>query len=421
MKYKASEILQFVEENDVKFIRLAFCDVYGHQKNIAIMPDELPRAFETGISFAASAVEGFMNVKESDLFLIPDPSTLTVLPWRPSHGRVVRFFCDIRHPDGTPFAGDGRQLLKQAVAELNALGLTCQVGTECEFYLFELDEKGNPTSIPQDRAGYCDIAPLDRGENVRREICLTLEEMGIKPESSHHEHGPGQNEVDFRYSDALTAADNVIHFESVVKTIANRNGLCASFMPKPLADAWGSGLHINLSLFRDGVNIFRTDGYSHNQEAESFIAGILDRICEITLFLNPITNSYRRLGNSEAARIYILVPSKSIAAHSNPCDSGREKPDGASITGSSLQSLFGLHPVDQGRIGRHSRTQEAASPLKSGFVYGQRGGTSDIAKAAQVFKRSAGRGGKEYISATGHAGENTIVLLEGQKGTVEAV
>lgn len=300
MKYKASEILQFVEENDVKFIRLAFCDVYGHQKNIAIMPDELPRAFEKGISFAASAVEGFMNVKESDLFLIPDPSTLTVLPWRPSHGRVVRFFCDIRHPDGTPFAGDGRHLLKQAVAELNALGLTCQVGTECEFYLFELDEKGNPTSIPQDRAGYCDIAPLDRGENVRREICLTLEEMGIKPESSHHEHGPGQNEVDFRYSDALTAADNMIHFESVVKTIANRNGLCASFMPKPLADAWGSGLHINLSLFRDGVNIFRTDGFSHNQEAESFIAGILDRICEITLFLNPITNSYRRLGNSEA-------------------------------------------------------------------------------------------------------------------------
>lgn len=300
MDYTMTEVLQFIKENDVKFIRLAFCDIFGNQKNVSIMPEELPRAFEYGISFDASAVSGFMNVEESDLFLVPDPVTLSVLPWRPSHGRVVRFFCNIRHPDGAPFEGDGRYILKKTLGEIETSGYNCQIGAECEFYLFQLDEKGLPTIVPHDAAGYCDIAPLDKAENVRREICLTLEEMGIKPESSHHEQGPGQNEVDFKYGDALTAADNMVTFKSVVKTIAARNGLHASFMPKPLPDKSGSGLHINLSLFKNGLNIFNNRGKQHGEVPEQFIAGVMSKIPEITVFLNPLTNSYARFGKFEA-------------------------------------------------------------------------------------------------------------------------
>lgn len=302
MDYTMAEVLQFIQENDVKFIRLAFCDIFGMQKNISIMPNELPRAFETGISFDASVVKGFMNVEESDLFLCPDPATLAVLPWRPSHGRVVRFFCDIKKPGGVLFEGDGRYLLKNAVKRAADMGYICKIGPECEFYLFEMDENGNPTRIPHDKAGYCDIAPLDKGENVRREICLALEEMGILPESSHHEQGPGQNEIDFKYSDALSAADNLVTFKSVVKAIAARNGLYASFMPKPFENRSGSGLHINLSLFKNGFNIFKTREEGHSQDAESFIAGVMERIPEITAFLNPLTNSYRRFGGFEAPK-----------------------------------------------------------------------------------------------------------------------
>lgn len=302
MDYTKQEVLQFVRENDVKFIRLAFCDIFGVMKNISIMADELDRAFEDGISFDASVVKGFMNIEESDLLLFPEPSTLEVLPWRPQQGRVVRFFCEIRHPDGRVFEGDGRYLLKQTVEKASQLGYVCQIGPECEFYLFEMDEKGIPTKIPHDQAGYFDIAPLDKGENVRREICLTLKEMGIRPESSHHEQGPGQNEIDFRYSDALLAADQVITFKSVVKTIAARNGLFASFMPKPLKGFSGSGMHINMSLRKNGINIFKSNGYEHSPEAEQFIAGIMQRIGEITLFLNPLTNSYDRFGQFEAPK-----------------------------------------------------------------------------------------------------------------------
>lgn len=302
MNYTVAEVLQFVEENDVKFIRLQFCDMFGAVKNIAIMADELPRAFERGVSFDASAVKGFMNMEESDLFLHPDPSTLAVLPWRPQQGRVARFFCDVKRADGETFDGDGRTLLKAAVKRALDKGYVCEVGSECEFYLFELDESGNPTKRPHDHAGYLDIAPLDRGENVRREICLTLENMGIIPESSHHEQGPGQNEVDFRHADALTAADNLVTFKTVVKTMANRNGLYASFLPKPLEGFSGNGLHINLSLFHNGLNIFKTEPDVHSQEAESFIAGILQRVREITLFLNPLMNSYQRFGTFEAPK-----------------------------------------------------------------------------------------------------------------------
>lgn len=302
MNYTMNEVLKFIKENDVKFIRLAFCDIFGTQKNISIMPDELPRAFEYGISFDASAISGFMNVEESDLFLVPDPVTLSVLPWRPSHGRVVRFFCNIRHQDGTPFEGDGRYTLKKAIRQAEALGYNCKIGSECEFYLFQTDEKGMPTTVPHDFGGYCDIAPMDKGENVRREICLTLEEMGIKPESSHHEQGPGQNEVDFKYSDVLTAADNLVTFKSVVKTVAARNGLHASFMPKPLPEKSGSGLHINISLFKNGLNVFNNRGKEYGQIPEEFIAGVMAKLPEMTAFLNPLPNSYTRFGKFEAPK-----------------------------------------------------------------------------------------------------------------------
>lgn len=300
MNITENEVLQFVDQNDVKFIRLAFFDIFGTMKNISIMPSELPRAFESGILFDASCIKGFMNVDESDLLLFPDPCTLTVLPWRPQQGRVVRLYCNIKYPDGQAFVGDGRKILKNALLDAQDDGYTVQIGTECEFYLFELDENGNPTSKPQDFGGYCDVAPADKGENVRREICLTLEEMGIQPETSHHESGPGQNEIDFKYSNALYTADNLQTFKSVVKSVSSRNGLFASFMPLPIKDSYGSGLHINFSLLNNGINIFKTDDSEHNENAEHFIAGILNRVREITLFLNPITNSYSRFGRGEA-------------------------------------------------------------------------------------------------------------------------
>lgn len=302
MNYTVSEVIQFIEENDVKFIRLAFCDIFGTQKNLSIMPGELARAFDTGISFDASAFYGFASVNDSDLLLFPDPATLDVLPWRPSQGRVVRFYCDIKCPDGRRFDWDGRQILAQAVTRARNMDLTCAFGTECEFYLFERDENGTPTTIPHDHASYFDIAPLDKGENVRRQICLTLEEMGIQPECSHHEHGPGQNEIDFKYSHALEAADNFITFKSVVKTMAAANGLFASFLPKPLEGKPGNGLHINLSLFQNGKNMFETTQMHHNKLCESFIAGILQRAAELTVFLNPLTNSYARIGAFEAPK-----------------------------------------------------------------------------------------------------------------------
>lgn len=302
MTYTMKEVSQFVKENDVKFIRLAFCDILGIQKNISIMPDELDRAFETGISFDASSISGFMNVEKSDLFLYPDPSTLNILPWRPHQGRVARFFCDIKHPDQRDFEGNTRSILKKAVQRAAQMGYECKIGSECEFYLFETDEKGNPTDVPYDNGGYLDIAPLDKCENVRREICLTLEQMGIKPESSHHEQGPGQNEIDFRYSDPLTAADNFITFKSVVKVVATMYGLFASFMPKPILDKSGNGLHINLSLSKNGKNIFSTVDSNDISDAKSFIAGVLEKIHEITAFSNPTTNSYARFGSFEAPK-----------------------------------------------------------------------------------------------------------------------
>ena len=290
MKYSKDEILQYLREEDVKFIRLAFCDVFGKRKNISVMPEELPRAFEHGIAFDASSIAGFGDETRSDLFLHPEPETITALPWRPEHGRVVRMLSHITHPDGTPFDGDTRYLLQNAIAEAARRGLSFSFGAEQEFYLFQLDENGQPTKIPCDQAGYMDIAPEDRGENVRREVCLTLEQMGLRPESSHHEAGPGQNEIDFRYADALTAADRAMIFQTAVKTVAHRNGYHADFSAKPLEGAPGNGFHINLSAQPlPGDDVFR-----------AMIAGVLAHVEEMTVFLNPTENSYLRLGQQKA-------------------------------------------------------------------------------------------------------------------------
>ena len=290
MKYSKEEVLQYVREEDVKIIRLAFCDVFGKQKNISIMPEELPRAFEYGIAFDASAIAGFGDETRCDLLLHPDPETLMLLPWRPEHGKVVRMFSSISYPDGTTFDCDTRSLLKKAIEDAKNAGYAFAFGAEQEFYLFELDEKNKPTKIPYDEAGYMDIAPEDRGENIRREICLTLEQMGIRPESSHHEEGPGQNEIDFRYSDALTAADNAMTFQTVVKTVARRNGLCADFSAKPLENEPGNGFHINMSVKPSDAS----------ENLCYMIAGVLDKVEEMTAFLNPTENSYKRFGQIKA-------------------------------------------------------------------------------------------------------------------------
>ena len=292
MMYSVNEIMQYVAEEDVKFIRLAFCDVFGRQKNVSIMPQELKRAFEYGVVIDGSAIAGFGGDVQSDLLLHPDASTLAVLPWRPEHGRVIRMFCSVSLPDGTPFEADTRMLLRRAIMDAAKAGVSFAFGSEMEFYLFKLDENGEPTRIPHDCAAYMDIAPQDKGENVRREICLTLEQMGIMPEGSHHEEGPGQNEIDFRYSDPLTAADDAITFRAVVNTIAALNGLSADFSPKPLKDSAGNGMHINISA----------RGGDDRDVMPQIIAGILKHISEITLFLNTVEDSYRRFGGFKAPR-----------------------------------------------------------------------------------------------------------------------
>ncbi|MBQ9067172.1 MAG: glutamine synthetase [Clostridia bacterium] len=292
--YSCEDVLTYVEEENVRFIRLAFCDIDGTMKNIAIMPSELRRAFSEGFPFDSANINGFNKYVKSNLYLHPDPSTLSILPWRPADGRVVRMFCNVTYPDGTPFEADGRSILQNAIRYSLEQGISCSFGNESEFYLFKTDEDGEPTKEPFDHAGYLDIAPLDRGENIRREICFMLSDMGIIPESSHHESGPGQHEVDFKYSDPLTAAENAITLQSVVRTIAMREGLYADFSPKPLNDKSGNGMHINIS-------VKSSDGRDY---LLPFMAGVLTHIEEITAFLNPTEDSYRRLGEKKAP-IYI--------------------------------------------------------------------------------------------------------------------
>lgn len=292
MRFTVSDVMDFTEQEDVGFIRLAFCDVFGKLKNVSIMTTELDRAFKTGIAIDASAVQGFGKLEKSDLFLFPDPETLSVLPWRPSQGKVVRMYCNIKYPDGTPFEMDGRYILQNAVDYAAKKGINVSFGAEFEFYLFKTDDDGYPTAIPHDRAGYMDTTPEDKGVNIRREICLTLSEMGILPETSHHEEGPGQHEIDFKYSDAFLAADNATTFKSVVSSISEQYGVYADFTPKPLSKYSGNGLHINMSPHS-------ADGKDY---LYPFMAGILSHVREISLFLNPTEHSYKRLGILKAPK-----------------------------------------------------------------------------------------------------------------------
>lgn len=278
------DVLTFVEEEDVKFIRLAFFDVLGRQKNISIQPSILAHAFEEGFSLDASLIDGFEQEEYHNLYLKPDASTMSILPWRSIDGAVIRLYCNVYHKDDRPFENDPRFMLRNAVKRLKERGLDIDFGSEIEFYLFKEDDFGNNSYIPLDQAGYMDIAPKDKGENVRRDICLTLADMGIEPESSHHEQGPGQNEVDFHYQKALLAADNAYTFKWVVKAVADSNGLYADFTPKPLKKAPGNGMHINVSLQN-----------ADESTINSFMAGIMDHIQEMTLFLNPTKESYDRL------------------------------------------------------------------------------------------------------------------------------
>ena len=292
MNTTAQELMTYIEEEDVKFIRLSFCDIYGVQKNISIQRSELPRALEKGIGIDASYIDGFGGDYGRDIWLHPEADTITVLPWRPEHGKVVRMFCTLTYEDGSPVETDTRAMLRQAVKYAQSKGYRFHFKSEMQFYLIKTDNDGNSTGEPYDNAGYMDIAPLDKGENVRREICLTLEQMGIKPESSHHEAGPGQNEIDFRYSDPITAADNTVTFLSVVRTLAAQNGLHADFSPKPFKDKAGSALHIATAVkTKSGEDV-----------TDKAIAGILHNIAGMTVFLNPTYESFNRFGKHKAPK-----------------------------------------------------------------------------------------------------------------------
>ncbi len=311
-KYTKKDILEMVEEEDVEFIRLQFTDLFGSMKNLAITSGHLKKALENKVMFDGSSIEGFVRVDESDMYLYPDYSTFTMFPWRPQHGKVARLICDVYRPDGTCYEGDPRYILKKVVSEAAGMGYVFQVGPECEFFLYHMDDNGMPTNITHEQAGYFDMGPLDFGENARRDMVLTLEDMGFEVEASHHENAPAQHEIDFHYDDALTAADNMMTFKLAVKTIAKRHGLHATFMPKPKRGIDGSGLHINMSLSKDGVNIFQDthDSNGLSQEAYYFLGGIMKHIKAMTLILNPLVNSYKRLVPGYEAPVYIVWSAK---------------------------------------------------------------------------------------------------------------
>lgn len=307
MAYTREDILRIVQEEDVQFIRMQFVDVFGQLKNVAITASQLTKALDDQIMIDGSAIEGYVRVNESDQYLRPDLSTFAIYPWRPMRGKVARMLCDVYNPDGSPFVGDPRSVLRRVISRAESMGLTLMAGPECEFFLFKTDDEGQPTTIPSDKAGYFSIAPQDQGESTRREVILALEEMGFEMECSHHESAPGQHEIDFKYSEAMEAADRMVTFKLAVKTIAQRNGYYATFMPKPLDGVNGSGMHINLSLFRQGRNIFYDPNGMHglSREAYSFIAGILAHIKGLCALTNPLVNSYKRLIPGYEAPCYI--------------------------------------------------------------------------------------------------------------------
>lgn len=305
--YTKNDVMALVEEEDVEFIRLQFTDVFGTMKNMAVTANQLENVMEHGCMFDGAAIDGFVKLEESDMYLKPDLDTMAVFPWRPQQGKVARLICDVFKPDGTPFEGDSRYILKKVIKEAEDMGYTFNVGPECEFFLFHTDNDGLPTTITHEQAGYFDLGPLDLGENARRDMILNLEEMGFEIESSHHEMAPAQHEIDFKYANALSTADNIMTFKLAVKTIAKRHGLHATFMPKPKAGVNGSGMHTNMSLSRDGVNIFADSSNANglSEEAYQFIAGIMKHIKGMSLILNPTVNSYKRLVPGYEAPVYI--------------------------------------------------------------------------------------------------------------------
>lgn len=311
-KFTNKDVLKMVEENDVKFVRLQFTDVFGILKNVAITAKQLPRVLEDGAMFDGSSIDGFVRIEESDMLLKPDTNTFEIYPWRPQQGKVARLICDVYTTDGEPYMGCPRNILKKVLKQAEELGYTMNVGPEAEFFLFQTDEDGNPTTITHDNGGYFDLAPIDKGEDARRDICLTLEEMGYEIEASHHEVAEGQHEVDFKYADALTVADNIMTFKIVVKSIAQRHGLYATFMPKPIFGINGSGMHCNMSLSTKNGNAFfdEKDEMQLSKEAYSYIAGIIKHMKSIAAVTNPTVNSYKRLVPGYEAPCYIAWSGK---------------------------------------------------------------------------------------------------------------
>lgn len=299
------DIIRFVEDNDVKFIRMQFTDITGAMKNIALNDSQLEEAFG-GVVFDGFSVDGFGRMGESDMLLVPDCDTLCIIPWRPQQGKVARFISDV-YLGGKPFEGDPRHILKETAAKAAKLGYTLNVQPECEFFLFHTDDDGQPTTKTHDTAGYFDLAPIDLGENARREMCLSLENMGFVVISSHHEAAGGQHEIDFKYDDALRTADNIETFKMVVKIIAQKHGLHATFMPKPLMDSAGNGMHLNLSLLKKGKDVFAdpSDSRGLSKEAYWFIGGILKHIRAMSAVLDPLVNSYKRLAPGNEAPSWI--------------------------------------------------------------------------------------------------------------------
>ena len=296
-QYNRDDIIRMAQEEDVEFIRLQFTDVLGKLKNVAVTYSQLEKVLNNKCTFDSVSIEGLVKTKQPQMRLYPDLNTFAIFPWRPQQGKVARLFCDLYTPEGNAFEGDSRYVLKKAIEEAAKLGYTFEVGPECEFFLFHTDENAMPTTRTHEKAGYFDCGPMDFGENARRDIVLTLEDMGFIIESSHHEKAPAQHEVDFKYDEALTAADNIMTFKLAVKMVAKRHGLHATFMPKPRFGVDGSGMHLNMSLTKDGKNIFNdSDGeLGLSKEAYYFMGGIMKHIKAITAITNPLVNSYKRL------------------------------------------------------------------------------------------------------------------------------
>ena len=312
-RYTKDDIFKMVEEEDVEFIRLQFTDIFGTLKNIAITSSQLEKALDNKCMFDGSSVEGFVRIEESDMYLYPDYDTFEIFPWRPQQGKVARLICDVYTPDGKPFEGDPRWILKKTIKEANEMGYRFDVGPECEFFLFHTDDNGLPTTLSHEKAGYFDLGPNDLGENIRRDMVLTLEDMGFEIEASHHEVAPAQHEIDFKYDEALKTADNIQTFKMTVKTIAKRHGLYATFMPKPKFGISGSGMHINMSLAtEEGKNIFADENgkIGLSDDAYHFIAGIMKHARGMSAITNPLVNSYKRLVPGYEAPVYIAWSAK---------------------------------------------------------------------------------------------------------------